>query len=163
MSLSPAVRYELEDPFVLVYTGRSHFSSAMHQKVISEADRHRGHFDDLARAAVLGKEALLRGDIAAFAAAMNANWAAQKALHSDITTPEIEALRPSASPASAVLRMRTLPSREVVERFTRPEHSTNMPRGFWPSTNRIAPAGRTLLWLTWSRARKPSRENPQKN
>jgi D-glycero-alpha-D-manno-heptose-7-phosphate kinase len=85
--LSPAVRCELEDRFVLVYTGRSHFSSAMHQKVINEADRHRGNFDDLARAAVLGKEALLRGDLDDFAAAMNANWAAQKGLHPDITTP----------------------------------------------------------------------------
>jgi D-glycero-alpha-D-manno-heptose-7-phosphate kinase len=74
----------------------------MHQKVISEADGHRGHFDDLARAAVLGKEALLRGDLDAFAAAMNANWAAQKALHPDITTPEIEALHRAAFAAGAV-------------------------------------------------------------
>ena len=43
--LSPAVRCELEDRFVLVYTGRSHFSSGMHQKVISEADQHRGDFE----------------------------------------------------------------------------------------------------------------------
>jgi D-glycero-alpha-D-manno-heptose-7-phosphate kinase len=100
--LSPAVRYELEDRFVLVYTGRSHFSSAMHQKVISETDRQRGNFDNLARAAVLGKEALLRGDIAAFAAAMNSNWAAQKALHPDITTPEIESLHQAAFAAGAV-------------------------------------------------------------
>ena len=100
--LSPAVRGELEDRFVLVYTGRSHFSSAMHQKVINEADRHRGNFDDLARAAVLGKEALLRGDLDAFAAAMNANWAAQKGLHPDITTPEIEALHRAAFAAGAV-------------------------------------------------------------
>jgi D-glycero-alpha-D-manno-heptose-7-phosphate kinase len=99
--LSPAVRCELEDRFVLVYTGRSHFSSAMHQKVINEADRHRGNFDDLTRAAILGKEALLRGDIAAFAAAMNANWAAQKGLHPDITTPEIEALHRAAFAAGA--------------------------------------------------------------
>jgi len=100
--LSPAVRCELEDRFVLVYTGRSHFSSAMHQKVINEADRHRGDFDDLARAAVLGKEALLRGDLDAFAAAMNANWAAQKGLHPDITTPEIETLHRTAFAAGAV-------------------------------------------------------------
>jgi D-glycero-alpha-D-manno-heptose-7-phosphate kinase len=100
--LSPAVRYELEDRFVLVYTGRSHFSSAMHQKVINEADRHRGNFDDLARAAVLGKEALLRGDIAAFAAAMNANWDAQKGLHPDITTPEIQTLHRAAFAAGAM-------------------------------------------------------------
>src|SRR5262249_27454332 len=81
---------------VLVYTGKSHFSSAMHQKVISEADRHQGDFDQLAKAAVAGKEALLSGDLEAFAAAMNQNWAAQKGLHPDITTPEIEALHRAA-------------------------------------------------------------------
>jgi D-glycero-alpha-D-manno-heptose-7-phosphate kinase len=100
--LSPAVRCELEDRFVLVYTGRSHFSSAMHQKVISEADQHRHNFDDLARAAVLGKEALLSGDLDAFAAAMNANWEAQKELHPDITTAEIESLHKSVFAAGAI-------------------------------------------------------------
>jgi len=100
--LSPSLRCELEDRFILVYTGRSHFSSGMHQKVISEADRHRQDFDDLARAAVAGKEALLAGDLDAFGAAMNANWEAQKRLHPDITTPEIEALHRDVSQAGAI-------------------------------------------------------------
>jgi galactokinase/mevalonate kinase-like predicted kinase len=99
--LSPSVRCELEDRFVLVYTGRSHFSSAMHQKVINEAAEHRQNFDDLARAAVRGKEALLSGDLDKFAEAMNANWEAQKGLHPDITTPEIEALHRAAFAAGA--------------------------------------------------------------
>src|SRR5262245_46425162 len=51
--LSPAVRGERDDRFDLVYTGRSHFASAMHQKVNNEAHPHRGHLDDLARAAAL--------------------------------------------------------------------------------------------------------------
>ena len=100
--LEPSVRCELEDRFVLVYTGKSHFSSGMHQKVISEADQHRADFDALAHAAVAGKEALLTGDLDAFAAAMNANWAAQKRLHPDITTPEIEALHGAAFRAGAL-------------------------------------------------------------
>jgi D-glycero-alpha-D-manno-heptose-7-phosphate kinase len=102
MTLPPAVRFELEDRFVLVYTGRSHFSSAMHQKVIAESDQHRDDFDALAAAAVAGKEALLAGDLDAFAAAMNANWTAQKRLHPEITTPEIEALHDAAFAAGAV-------------------------------------------------------------
>jgi D-glycero-alpha-D-manno-heptose-7-phosphate kinase len=102
LPLSPSVRCELEDRFVLVYTGKSHFSSGMHQKVIAEAGRHRGEFDQLARAAVAGKEALLAGDLGAFAAAMNHNWEAQKALHPDITTPEIEALHRAAFQAGAL-------------------------------------------------------------
>src|SRR5262249_59722185 len=102
LPVSPATRCELEDRFVLVYTGKSHFSSAMHQKVISEADRHRGDFDELAKAAVAGKEALLAGNLEAFAAAMNRNWSAQKNLHPDITPPEIEALHRAAFQAGAI-------------------------------------------------------------
>jgi D-glycero-alpha-D-manno-heptose-7-phosphate kinase len=92
LPLDPSVRCELEDRFVLVYTGKSHFSSAMHQKVISEADRHQREFEKLAQAAIAGKQALLSGDLDGFAEAMNRNWEAQKNLHPDITTPEIEAL-----------------------------------------------------------------------
>jgi D-glycero-alpha-D-manno-heptose-7-phosphate kinase len=100
--LTPAVRCELEERFILVYTGKSHFSSGMHQKVISEADQHRGNFDQLARAAAAGKEALLGGDLETFAAAMNANWEAQKGLHPDITTPEMERLHRAAFAAGAL-------------------------------------------------------------
>ncbi len=100
--LDPAVRCELEDRFVLVYTGRSHFSSGMHQKVISEADRHQKDFEALAAAAVAGKDALLAGDLPGFGAAMNANWEAQKALHAEITTPEIEALHRATLAAGAI-------------------------------------------------------------
>jgi D-glycero-alpha-D-manno-heptose-7-phosphate kinase len=74
----------------------------MHQKVISEAEQHRADFDELARAAVHGKEALLSGDLDAFAAAMNANWEAQKRLHPDITTPEIESLHRAVFAAGAI-------------------------------------------------------------
>jgi D-glycero-alpha-D-manno-heptose-7-phosphate kinase len=100
--LDPGLTCELEDRFVLVYTGKSHFSSGMHQKVISEADQHRADFEALAAAAVAGKEALLSCDLDAFGAAMNANWEAQKRLHPDITTPEIEALHREAFRAGAI-------------------------------------------------------------
>jgi D-glycero-alpha-D-manno-heptose-7-phosphate kinase len=102
LALAPAVQFELEDRFVLVYTGKSHFSSGMHQKVIAEAAQHRTDFESLAAAAVAGKEALLAGNLHAFADAMNANWEAQKRLHPDITTPEIEALHAAAFEAGAI-------------------------------------------------------------
>ena len=38
----------------------------------------------------------------AFAAAMNDNWAAQKDLHPDITTPQVEQLREAVSGAGAI-------------------------------------------------------------
>jgi D-glycero-alpha-D-manno-heptose-7-phosphate kinase len=102
VALESTVQCELEDRFVLVYTGKSHFSSGMHQKVIAEAGRHRDDFDALTAAALAGKEALLAGDLIAFASAMNANWAAQKRLHPEITTPEIEALHAAVGEAGAV-------------------------------------------------------------
>ena len=102
LPLSPATRCELEDRFVLVYTGKSHFSSGMHQKVIADAGQHQNDFAELARAAVAGKEALLSDDLDGFAAAMNRNWAAQKNLHPEITTPEIEALHKAAFQAGAI-------------------------------------------------------------
>lgn len=104
LALDIPTQCELEDRFVLVYTGRSHFSSEMHQKVIAEyeAGHNRQHFVRLAECAMRGKEALLSQDLDAFAEAMNENWAAQKALHPDITTPDIEALYEKTTAAGAV-------------------------------------------------------------
>lgn len=102
--LNNATHCELEERFVLVYTGHSHFSSAMHEKVIAEyeADRNRHVFQRLAECAARGKEALLAGDLNAFAQAMNENWDAQKQLHPDITTPEIETLHERTTAAGAI-------------------------------------------------------------
>jgi len=104
VTLDVSTLCELEDRFVLAYTGKSHFSSAMHQKVIAEYEA--GHnvpvFQRLAECAVRGKEALMSGELEQFAEAMNENWEAQKALHPDITTPEIEALHERTRAAGAI-------------------------------------------------------------
>src|SRR5436190_18931419 len=103
--LDAATACELEDRFLLVYTGKSHFSSGMHQKVIAAYEggepKTRRAFETLAACALRGKAALLEGDMEAFAAAMNENWAAQKDLHPDITTPQVEALHAAAREAGA--------------------------------------------------------------
>src|SRR5947209_8649013 len=58
---------ELEDRMILVYTGKSHFSTQMHQKVIAafEAGEPATHeaFRTLAECAVRGKDALMPGDL----------------------------------------------------------------------------------------------------
>jgi D-glycero-alpha-D-manno-heptose-7-phosphate kinase len=106
VELDTATLCELEDRLLLVYTGQSHFSSAMHQKVIAayEAgeDATRKAFATLSDCAVRGKEALMMGDLDAFAEVMNENWRAQKDLHADITTPDVEALHRAAFEAGAV-------------------------------------------------------------
>src|SRR4029077_3676003 len=60
---------------------------------------------------------------------------------SSYSVPEITALKPSISPAPAIFRMSTLPSPELVETFTLPEHNRKTPRGVWPSTNNVASEG----------------------
>lgn len=102
--LSTATRCELEDRLVLVYTGRSHFSSAMHEKVIAEyeAGHNRRQFEILAECGARAKEALLSDDLELFAQAMSMNWDAQKALHPEITTPEIEELHARTMAAGAM-------------------------------------------------------------
>ena len=106
LALDTATRCELEDRFVLVYTGRSHFSSAMHEKVITAyqaGDEGIGSaFTRLAECAEAGKVALMSDDLAAFGEAMNANWEAQKSLHPEITTDEIEALHQKVLAAGCV-------------------------------------------------------------
>src|SRR3979490_1432693 len=57
--------------------------------------------------------------------------------------------------------MSTLPSREVVESFAFPEHSTKAPRGICPSTNRTALPGYVLKWLAALNSFRTSGERPQ--
>lgn len=87
---------EMESNTLLVYTGKSHFSSGTHRMVIEAYTRKdKGvmeAFDALARTPELGLEALLRKDWKALADAANMNWENQKRLHPCITTDEIEDL-----------------------------------------------------------------------
>src|SRR5271157_334978 len=64
--------------------------------------------------------------------------------------PLTVALRPSTSPGSAIFRIKVFPSVEQMESFTRPLHSTKMPRGVCPSTNRTAPLGYAVAYLMFS-------------
>jgi D-glycero-alpha-D-manno-heptose-7-phosphate kinase len=106
LRLDTPTRCELEDRLCLVYTGKSHFSSAMHQKVIAAYElgetRTRRAFETLGRCAARGKDALLAGDLTAFAAAMNDNWAAQKDLHPEITTPQVDQLWETVARAGGI-------------------------------------------------------------
>jgi D-glycero-alpha-D-manno-heptose-7-phosphate kinase len=96
LTLEPQMLRDLEARFLLVYTGRSRFSSATHEKVIAAYQSGQpatmAAMETLAACARRGHASLLRNDLGAFAAAINDNWSAQKQLHPDITTPEAETL-----------------------------------------------------------------------
>jgi D-glycero-alpha-D-manno-heptose-7-phosphate kinase len=79
-----SIWWELERRIVLVYLGRTHSSSAVHQQVITrleQKDADRGCLEPLRAAAYAGKDALYRGDFAALGRAMIENTEAQAALH----------------------------------------------------------------------------------
>jgi D-glycero-alpha-D-manno-heptose-7-phosphate kinase len=73
---------ELSDRLSLVFLGRPHESSALHEAVIEHVRRRpSGSFDRLRAAAHAARAAVLARDLAAFGAAMVANTDAQDSLH----------------------------------------------------------------------------------
>jgi D-glycero-alpha-D-manno-heptose-7-phosphate kinase len=97
-SVSPIIlpeerAWELESRLLLIYLGRPHSSSAVHESVIrrlEESPRYRRYLEPLREAATAGKLALLRGDLSAFGEAMKTNTDAQRKLHPDLVGPRAE-------------------------------------------------------------------------
>ena len=84
LALPSATLLELERRLLLVYLGRPHRSSAVHEMVIRglEAAGPAGRqLEPLRQTAAASRAALLAGDFAAFGAAMQQNTEAQRALH----------------------------------------------------------------------------------
>ncbi len=94
--VSDATLCELETAMLVVYTGKSHFSSATHKNVIRNFEKRDPRvlraFENLDTTAELGLEALMRGSVSDYAEALNRNWEWQKQLHESITTPAVEEL-----------------------------------------------------------------------
>jgi len=87
VTLPDELTWELESRLLLIYLGKPHSSSELHQIVIhrlEQSPQFRRCLEPLRQAAVHGKEALLRGDLRAFGEAMIANTAAQQELHPDL-------------------------------------------------------------------------------
>ena len=84
LDVPPETRAALGRQLVLVYLGRTHHSSAVHEAVVHDvADVGPGHhaITGLRRAAMDARDAALAGDLAALGAAMRANTDAQRRLH----------------------------------------------------------------------------------
>jgi len=86
---------ELDSRLLVVYLGRSHSSSALHQQVIAALEgegpgsRELGELRELPAEA---RAALLEEDLAAYGDVMKRNTACQAALHPDLVGPEAEAV-----------------------------------------------------------------------
>ena len=74
VEVSDAVRNELEARLSVIFLGRTHHSSSVHEEVIRR------------REAVAGRDALLAGDLNAFGAAMIRNTEAQANLHETLVS-----------------------------------------------------------------------------
>jgi D-glycero-alpha-D-manno-heptose-7-phosphate kinase len=84
LAVPDAWRDELESRLLLVYLGRSHSSTTVHESVIREAVSTGSAYpplEDLRRAARAARDAALSGDFAGLGAAMVANTEAQRRLH----------------------------------------------------------------------------------
>jgi D-glycero-alpha-D-manno-heptose-7-phosphate kinase len=87
LDVADRVREDLERRLVVVYLGRSHDSSAVHEKVIrqlEDAGPEDPRLAGLRQAAVDSRRAVLAGDLEALGRAMDANTALQARLHPEL-------------------------------------------------------------------------------
>jgi D-glycero-alpha-D-manno-heptose-7-phosphate kinase len=87
LALAAPLLDELARRLVVVYLGRSHDSSAVHEKVIREledAGPDDPRLATLREAALDSRTAVLAGDLESLGRAMNANTSAQARLHPDL-------------------------------------------------------------------------------
>ena len=98
--------HELEASTILYYTGQSRESARIIQRQIDNTVAKRsGSLEAmlaLKQDAVAMKEAILRGDLAAYAAVLGRSWETKKKMAEGITNPEIDLVYDSAISAGAV-------------------------------------------------------------
>ena len=87
LALTDRLRRELQRRLALIYLGRPHSSSAVHEKVSRNLERAGPDCPQLTAlraAAQAARDGLVSGDFAALGAAMRANTVAQSELHADL-------------------------------------------------------------------------------
>lgn len=103
--LEDALLWELESRLMLVYLGKPHSSSEVHKEVIRRLENSpefRQHLEPLRDCAVLGKEALLEGNLDAFGEVMIRNTEAQRALHPALVGDNAQQVIDAARSAGAI-------------------------------------------------------------
>jgi D-glycero-alpha-D-manno-heptose-7-phosphate kinase len=88
-----SIWWELERRLVLIYLGKSHSSSQVHEKVIRELENAGpdcAKIEDLRRTAEKSRDAVYAGDFAALGSAMVENTEAQGRLHPDLVSRDAE-------------------------------------------------------------------------
>lgn len=104
VALGPVVRDALEARLLLVWLGRPHRSSAIHEEVIARLAATGAGAAELAALRRLAREAAAAaaaGDLEALAAAMRAGTEAQRGLHPALVSAQAQALVDTARAAGA--------------------------------------------------------------
>ena len=103
---SDGVRAALERQLLLVYLGRTHSSSAIHEEVIRGLDRPgstgRAALEDLRHAASAARDAVEAGDLAALGAAMRACTEGQRRLHPSLVGADAQRVIDAAAAQGAL-------------------------------------------------------------
>lgn len=101
-----AVRLELEAGIVLVYSGEAHLSGNIHNDILADyregESRVREAQHRLKAVAHGARDALLAGDLPAFAHWLDENWAAHQRLHDSCATPRLHHLIAAGKRAGAL-------------------------------------------------------------
>jgi D-glycero-alpha-D-manno-heptose-7-phosphate kinase len=95
VSLQPAIWNELDRRLCLIYLGKPHLSSAIHEKVIAKLERAGSEWKSLERMKKLAAEArssLLAGNLDYYGEVMIENNECQRALLPELISPEAEAI-----------------------------------------------------------------------
>ncbi len=95
MALEPRVWEELDRRLCLIYLGRPHLSSAIHERVIVRLQRGGPEWKTLERMKRLparAKAALLDGDLEALGEVMMENTECQRGLYSELVSPGADAI-----------------------------------------------------------------------
>ena len=93
MKLSSATLWELEERLALIYLGKAHSSSDVHEKVIAELEAAGPDckpLNDLRLTAPKSRDALHAGDFKALGQVMIENTEAQRRLHPDLVSADAE-------------------------------------------------------------------------
>lgn len=91
IQVSNAIWWELERRLALIYLGKTHVSSQVHEKVIAELENEgpdTRRLQDLRVTAEKSRDAIYAGDFVALGNAMRENTAAQTRLHPDLVSED---------------------------------------------------------------------------
>ncbi len=94
LELPNTVWWELERRLLLVFLGRTHLSSEVHDQVIAglaTEGEHSSHLEELRQAAGLARDAVCAADFRALGRSMTENTDAQRRLHNGLVSEEADA------------------------------------------------------------------------